>query len=204
MPASELIERVSQLIAAHEGKVPADVQAKMLALETRLRQPLRIAVAGRVKAGKSTLVNALLGQRVAPTDVSECTRVVTWFSYGHPERLEVLMRDGRTVEAQFTDDGMLPAELPVPIDQIASLHASLANASLRSMTPIDTPGLGSVHDDYRLPLRLQSRRDRHTASPQQPSRMPRRIGSKSGSAVPQPATVRELTDPFAGVRHRLM
>jgi len=148
MPASELIERVSQLIAAHQGKVPADVQARMLALETRLRQPLRIAVAGRVKAGKSTLVNALLGQRVAPTDVSECTRVVTWFSYGHPERLEVLLRDGRTVEAQLTDDGMLPAQLPVPIDQIASLHASLANASLQSMTLIDTPGLGSVHDDY--------------------------------------------------------
>jgi predicted GTPase len=148
MPASELIERVSQLIAAHQGNVPASIGEQMAALDRRLRQPLRVAVAGRVKAGKSTLVNALLGQRVAPTDVSECTRVVTWFSYGHPERLEVLLRDGRTVEAQLTEDGMLPAQLPVPIDQIAALHAYLANAGLQSMTLIDTPGLGSVHDDY--------------------------------------------------------
>jgi hypothetical protein len=36
----------------------------------------------------------------------------------------------------------------VPIDQIASLQAYLANAGLRSMTLIDTPGLGSVHDDF--------------------------------------------------------
>src|SRR5579864_8725565 len=148
MPAGELIERVSQLIAAHRDNVPADIAEQMLAVENRLREPLRIAVAGRVKAGKSTLVNALLGQRVAPTDVSECTRVVTWFSYGHPERLEVLLRDGGTIEAQLTEDGMLPAQLPVPIDQIAALHAYLANASLQTMTLIDTPGLGSVHDDY--------------------------------------------------------
>jgi hypothetical protein len=148
MPASELIERVSQLIAAHQAGVPAPVQAQMLALETRLREPLRVAVAGRVKAGKSTLVNALLGQRVAPTDVSECTRVVTWFSYGHPERLEIHLRDGRTMDAQLTGDGMLPAELGVPIAQVESVHAYLANAGLRSMTLIDTPGLGSVHDDY--------------------------------------------------------
>src|ERR1700740_2955315 len=118
MPASELIERVSQLIAAHEGKVPADVQAQMLALETRLRQPLRIAVAGRVKAGKSTLVNALLGQRVAPTDVSECTQVVTWFSYGQPERILIRLRDGSTLDSQLSPDGTLPRELPVPVAQV--------------------------------------------------------------------------------------
>ena len=36
-----------------------------------------------VNSGKSTLVNALLRQAVAPTDVSECTRVVTWFQQGN-------------------------------------------------------------------------------------------------------------------------
>jgi hypothetical protein len=148
MPASELIERAAQLIAANLGGVPEPVRGVLEALEARLRQPLRIAIAGRVKAGKSTLVNALLAQRVAPTDVSECTRVVTWFTYGLPERIVVHLRDGSTVDSQLTPDGMLPAELPVPVEQVASLHAHLANASLRSMTLIDTPGLGSVHDEY--------------------------------------------------------
>jgi hypothetical protein len=164
MPAGELIERVSQLIAAHRESMPADVQAAMAELETRLREPLRIAVAGRVKAGKSTLVNALLGQRVAPTDVSECTRVVTWFRYGHPERLQIALRDGSTRDAQLTSEGMLPAELPVAIDQIASLHAFLANTSLQEMTLIDTPGLGSVHDDYSRSTRDLLARDSSDAT----------------------------------------
>jgi hypothetical protein len=148
MPASELIERVAQLITANLEGFPAQTQAELRALEGRLRDPLRIAITGRVKAGKSTLVNALLGQRVAPTDVSECTRVVTWFSYGRPERLVIALRDGSSVESQLTEDGKLPQELPVPIEQVASLHAYLANAGLREMTLIDTPGLGSVHDQY--------------------------------------------------------
>jgi hypothetical protein len=148
MPASELIERVAQLIAGNLQGFPSETQAELQSLEKRLRDPLRIAITGRVKAGKSTLVNALLGQRVAPTDVSECTRVVTWFSYGRPERLKIKLRDGSSIESQLTPDGMLPTELPVPPEKVASIHAYLANSGLREMTLIDTPGLGSVHDEY--------------------------------------------------------
>ncbi|MGH3589097.1 MAG: dynamin family protein, partial [Pseudonocardia sp.] len=45
----------------------------------RLDEPLRVAIAGKVKAGKSTLLNALVGEQIAPTDAGECTRVVTWY-----------------------------------------------------------------------------------------------------------------------------
>ena len=48
----------------------------------RLDEPLRVAIAGKVKAGKSTLLNALVGEQVAPTDAGECTRVVTWYRDG--------------------------------------------------------------------------------------------------------------------------
>jgi replication fork clamp-binding protein CrfC len=48
----------------------------------QLQQPLSVAVVGAVKAGKSTLVNALIGRRIAPTAATECTRVVTWYRHG--------------------------------------------------------------------------------------------------------------------------
>ena len=48
----------------------------------------------------------------------------------------------------FKQDGTLPQELPVPPEQVASLHAYLSNTALQDMTLIDTPGLGSVHDEY--------------------------------------------------------
>ncbi|MDQ2727154.1 MAG: dynamin family protein [Actinomycetota bacterium] len=150
MPASELIERVAQLISDAEGSVPDDIRSELELLQARLREPARVAVVGRVKAGKSTLVNAMLAQRVAPTDVSECTRVVTWFRYGHPQRVVIHLKAGGTVEAHLDADGALPADLGVASGDVASVQAFLANDALRSMTLIDTPGIGSVHPEYSM------------------------------------------------------
>ena len=57
----------------------ADVFDELDRIGRRLNQPIRIALAGTLKAGKSTLVNALVGENIAPTDATEATRIVTWF-----------------------------------------------------------------------------------------------------------------------------
>jgi predicted GTPase len=41
----------------------------------RLDDPLRFAVAGKVKAGKSTLLNATVAEELA---ADRCTKVLTW------------------------------------------------------------------------------------------------------------------------------
>jgi hypothetical protein len=115
----------------------------------RLEEPLRIAVAGMVKAGKSTLLNAILGEEIAPTDTAECTRIVTWYRYGHtpritlypvtgePRGLPVKRVDGRLVfvlgEATAGDVDRLEVEWPSP--------------ALRDMTLIDTPGIASLSSE---------------------------------------------------------
>lgn len=112
-----------------------------------LAQPLRVAVAGRTKAGKSTLVNALLRQRVATTDVGECTRLVTCYRFGVPERVEVVCRDGTRIRTGLGADGALPESLPVADGaEIERVDVWLSNDSLRSMVLIDTPGLSSAND----------------------------------------------------------
>ena len=80
----------------------------VLAVRARLLAPLRVAVAGSVSSGKSTLVNALLGQKIAPVDAGECTRLVTWFTYDHHQRIEVQRRDGTR------HDGALRRRHPPP------------------------------------------------------------------------------------------
>ena len=55
-------------------------------LVDELNQPLRIVVVGRLKAGKSTLVNALIGLPVAETAALEATNVVTIYQAGAPDR----------------------------------------------------------------------------------------------------------------------
>lgn len=110
----------------------------------RLAAPLQVAVAGRIKSGKSTLVNALIGRRVAPTAVGECTRLVTRYQYGTLDRVEVVFTDGRTQVLPFDDAGMIPADLGVDLGQVSHLEAYLTNAVLHDLTVIDTPGLGSL------------------------------------------------------------
>jgi len=112
----------------------------------RLSAPLQVAVAGRIKSGKSTLVNALIGRRVAPTDVGECTRLVTRFQYGTVDRIEVVLTDGTTRVLPFDADGMIPASLGMDLAAVSHLEAYLTSAMLKDMTVIDTPGLGSLDE----------------------------------------------------------
>ena len=61
----------------------------------RLNRPIRIALAGTLKAGKSTLVNALVGEEIAPTDATEATRIVTWCRHGPTPKVTANHRGGR-------------------------------------------------------------------------------------------------------------
>lgn len=111
-----------------------------------LEQPLRVAVAGRVKAGKSTLVNALLGQRIAPTATGECTKVLTWFGFDHRERVEIRSKQAGTREIPLTKAGRIPDDLGAEVHGIEAVHVFLPHHGLEAMTLIDTPGLSSLNE----------------------------------------------------------
>jgi hypothetical protein len=114
----------------------------------RLDEPLRVAVAGRVKAGKSTLLNALVGERLAPTDAGECTRVVTWYQDGHGYQVTATPKDGASRQLRFTrDDGVIDIDLgDLRSADVAQLVVTWPSQALRSLTLIDTPGIGSLSE----------------------------------------------------------
>src|SRR4029453_8879133 len=72
-----------------------DVHNELERIGRRLNQPIRIALAGTLKAGKSTLVNALVGEDIAPTDATEATRIVTWFRHGATPKVTANHLGGR-------------------------------------------------------------------------------------------------------------
>lgn len=145
MSIGPLAERVSRLCSALEETLTAgddDAREQVAITRDRLAGPLRVAVVGRVKAGKSTLVNALVGRRIAPTATTEMTRVVTWYRFGSPDRAEVVLHDGRRLTVSL--DEVQAGSLPVPLEQIDRLEMHLQARSLRTTTLIDTPGLASL------------------------------------------------------------
>lgn len=121
---------------------------RLAALRERLDEPLRVAIAGRVKSGKSTLLNALVGERLAPTDEGECTRIVTWYRDGHT--YEVLARPvaGQPRQLRFSrEQDAIQVDLGgLKPDDIAELLVTWPSQALRTATLIDTPGIGSLSE----------------------------------------------------------
>ena len=120
--------------------------ARLAALRDRLDEPLRVAVAGRVKAGKSTLLNALVGERLAPTDAGECTRVVTWYQDGPGYQVLATPKQGEPRQLRFTrENGVIDIDLgDLHSDDVTQLEVTWPAQSLRTMTLVDTPGIGSL------------------------------------------------------------
>lgn len=112
----------------------------------RLDEPLRVAIAGKVKAGKSTLLNALVGEQIAPTDAGECTRVITWYRGGHSPRIVKFPKQGPPAPLPVDRrDGALVIDLQgTAADELHHLVVDWPAQSLRSTTLVDTPGIESL------------------------------------------------------------
>lgn len=143
---SGLIDQVAQACQLAATVAGGRAAAEVKGIQTRLEEPLRVAIAGRVKAGKSTLLNALIGERLAATDAGECTRIVTWYRQGPTYGVRALLRDGSDEELLFTrDDGVLDIDLGVlPARDIEWLDVRWPSGRLARFTLIDTPGLESL------------------------------------------------------------
>ncbi|HEU5470611.1 MAG TPA: hypothetical protein VFV67_08155 [Actinophytocola sp.] len=108
----------------------------------RLTGPLRIAVAGQQKAGRSTLVNALVGEQVAPLELSDDAPGTVWYQAGATPSATVFPHDEppRELPAERVG-GRLQVDLGPwrerPVDRIV---VDWPARSLRGTALLDTAG----------------------------------------------------------------
>lgn len=103
---SPLLHQILELLDKLGPEFTADQQKIKTLLERFSEERFHLAVLGQFKRGKSTLLNALLGEELLPTSVVPLTAIPTFILWGPELRARVLYQNGRPGE-----------EFPTPHDK---------------------------------------------------------------------------------------
>ena len=145
---------------ARERGLP-DLERRAQGLRDELDRPLVLAILGEFNAGKSTLVNAIVGADVAPTGILPTTATLNLLRGGAERRVRVVRKDGTTREGNYSEvkalladaeregapDGSAPqgGRLPVGIDHVEIV---LPSELLERVWILDTPGSNAPHPEH--------------------------------------------------------
>ena len=109
-----------------------------------------IVVLGEFKRGKSTFINALLGQSLLPMDVLPETAVISEISYGDKSEVNVLYNDGHRqkgeVSYEYLDNFSARKEKSV-IDDVKCIEIKYPMEFLKdNIVLVDTPGVSDLSE----------------------------------------------------------
>jgi small GTP-binding protein len=139
-----LEKQLIQLSGLPEMKTP-----NLLRLVEKLRENrFNLVILGAFKRGKSSLINALLGEAILPTAIIPLTSVVTILGYGESLAIDVLFRDGHKHRISSGELVDFITEKGNPKNQkgVQEVEISYPSPYLQDgVRIIDTPGVGSVY-----------------------------------------------------------
>lgn len=145
--AVALIEATTPGQASHLGQL-SDFYRRLV--DNRFQ----LAVLGQFKRGKSTLLNALLGEEILPTAVVPLTAIPTFLIAGASRRIVATYRGGHVEETEAANAEALSTLLtelvtedanPENRKEIERVEAYLPSPLLaRGVVLVDTPGVGST------------------------------------------------------------
>lgn len=147
----QTLERLKSL-----GPEFAGERQKIQALQERLlNERFHLAVLGQFKRGKSTLVNALLGEELLPTAIVPLTAIPTFLLWDSGIRARVIHQDGHQSEeftgqdikalTAFLEQFVTEAGNPQNHKKVVRVEVFYPSPLLsKGVVLIDTPGIGST------------------------------------------------------------
>jgi GTPase Era involved in 16S rRNA processing len=150
----ELLERVRNL-CEELGEGFSEPLTRVAELQQRLAEErFHLAVLGQFKRGKSTLLNALLGEPLLPTGVVPLTSIPTLLRAGETRGVRIIFHDGR--QTSYSDLALEQAsdvlarhvtEKENPRNRLGVKRVEVEHPSsllIAGVVLIDTPGIGST------------------------------------------------------------
>lgn len=132
---------------ADDAGAPAIAEQARTFAERVVEGRFYVACVGQFKRGKSTLLNALVGDPVLPTGVVPVTSVVTVLRHGNRRSARVRSSEGKWSDVDPKDLSRYVSEEGNPNNQegVTAVEVFVPSPLLGSgMCLVDTPGLGSV------------------------------------------------------------
>ncbi len=113
---------------------------------------MMVMIMGEFKAGKSTFLNALLGEELLVSDVTPATAINTIIKYGDAHQLHAVFKNGTKetlnqnhIKVISAEGDPVGAHLRKKIDY---LILEAPKEILKNITFIDSPGLNSIHEEH--------------------------------------------------------
>lgn len=111
-------------------------------------EPFSLVVIGDFKRGKSTIINSILGQNVAPTNVAPETFTINCISYGDVPSVEAVLKNGKRVN--LMKDDLRRDRLSELLDffpgELEYIDVRSDAEILKDIRIVDTPGLSDLDE----------------------------------------------------------
>ncbi|MBX3128660.1 MAG: dynamin family protein [Polyangiaceae bacterium] len=139
---AELAALLDELFAVASALGAMETVTEIGGLALELQRPLRAAIVGEFNAGKSSLINALLGEAVAPMGVLPTTATLHRLVWSPDRIARIERRDGQA-------DRLVPfSELERTLDEVTAEQVERVTLSaplelLKRVELVDTPGFNA-------------------------------------------------------------
>jgi len=146
---NELKKNLLETMDRLADSVHHETSRALLEIRVKLEQNVfNLVILGQFKRGKSTFINALLGETILPTAIIPLTSVVTILRYGKQLKIEVAFHNGQMEEVDLSRLPEYITERGNPENQKGVREVTIYYPSdylQDGVRIIDTPGVGSVY-----------------------------------------------------------
>ena len=138
---------VPNMISQDALKNIKKVETDLVKVQRNILTTLRVTLIGEVKAGKSTLMNALVGYKVSPTDMLEATSVIWEVGYDAIDSTVIQFTNGECSNVEHQQVMSIVGTAAESLEQAKKIEKIIVKShhhKLKNLLLLDSPGLATI------------------------------------------------------------